>query len=82
MPQPRHIAVIAALAVATGAAAAKLSWFGDPGAPDISGVWLRDAAATAGSKEGWTPWPPPLKSDFAARWQESGRRRRGRQADR
>ena len=58
--------------------AERLSWYGDPSAPDISGVWVRDAAAdqaAAGgaaskSKEGWTPWPPPLKPEFLATWQK------------
>lgn len=45
----------------------KLSWYGDPKAPDISGVWVRvDAPAAGGaSKEGWGPWPPPLKGKYA-----------------
>lgn len=54
-----------------------LSWFGDPGSPDISGVWARadvagaTAVATgAGSREGWTPWPPPLKGEFATLWKK------------
>ena len=49
-----------------------LSWHGDPKAPDISGVWVRDDAASqaAGSKEGWLPWPPPLKPKFAAVWRK------------
>ena len=50
----------------------KLSWYGDPKAPDISGVWIRveDAGKTGASKEGWTPWPPPLKGTFAATWKK------------
>lgn len=53
-----------------------LSWYGDPGAPDLSGVWVRaDEAggtsdAASRSKEGWQPWPPPLKPEFAAAWQK------------
>lgn len=57
-----------------------LSWDGDPAAPDLSGVWMRtDAAQTQpasvssskdGSKEGWTPWPPPLTPEFATVWQK------------
>ena len=48
-----------------------LSWYGDPKAPDLSGVWVRvDSPAEAGkgkgSKEGWLPWPPPLKAQYAA----------------
>ena len=49
----------------------KLSWYGDPAAPDISGVWVR--AGTEGgsaSKEGWRPWPPPLKAPYAAIWRK------------
>ncbi len=71
MSRPRLAAVVALLVATTGVAAAKLNWYGDPGAPDISGVWVRDAAATSGSREGWMPWPPPLKGDFAARWQKA-----------
>ena len=50
----------------------KLSWYGDPKAPDISGVWVRvDPPAAAGaSKEGWMPWPPPLKGKFAETWRQ------------
>lgn len=52
----------------------KLSWHGDPKAPDISGVWVRadlpGADGVSTSKEGWTPWPPPLKGDFAATWKK------------
>ena len=48
-----------------------LSWHGDAKAPDISGVWVRvDAPAGAGSKEGWTPWAPPLKGTFAETWKK------------
>lgn len=59
----------------TPAAPQKLSWYGDPKAPDLSGVWVRvDAADKAGSasksKEGWLPWPPPLKAPFAATWKK------------
>lgn len=47
------------------------SWYGDPKAPDISGVWVRtDNPAGASSKEGWGPWPPPLKPAFAAIWKQ------------
>ena len=52
----------------------KLSWYGDTSAPDISGVWIRDGAAGQGhsnSKEGWLPWPPPLKGTFAAAWKKA-----------
>ncbi len=49
-----------------------LSWYGDRSAPDISGVWKLaepgNAGDPAGSKEGWRPWPPPLKSPFDAAW--------------
>ena len=39
----------------------KLSWYGDPSAPDISGVWVRSGIeGKSTSKEGWLPWPPPL----------------------
>ena len=57
-----------------------LSWYGDPGAPDLSGVWVRvDAArvqaasassAKDGSKEGWQPWPPPFTPEYAAIWEK------------
>jgi len=54
-----------------------LSWYGDPGAPDVSGIWVRadaggqaPAPGTASkSKEGWMPWPPPLQPPFLATWQ-------------
>ena len=45
-----------------------LSWYGDPSAPDISGVWVRQPSTGSGSKEGWTPWPPPLNAAFMAKW--------------
>ena len=54
----------------------KLSWNGDPSAPDLSGVWVRSdaagdpGAAAGGSKEGWQPWPPPLTPEYAAAWQK------------
>ena len=60
-----------AIAQPTSAATtAKLSWYGDPGAPNISGVWVRVETPGSGSKskEGWTPFPPPLKGNFAAIW--------------
>ena len=49
-----------------------LSWYGDPSAPDISGLWVRsdEGIDPAGSKEGWTPWPPPLKPAYAAIWKQ------------
>ena len=50
-----------------------VSWYGDPSAPDISGVWVRsDVTATgaSASKEGWLPWPPPLKPKFAEIWKK------------
>ena len=48
-----------------------LSWHGDANAPDISGVWVRaDVPAGSGSKEGWTPWAPPLKGAFADTWKK------------
>ncbi|MBA3896413.1 MAG: hypothetical protein H0X36_04615 [Sphingomonadaceae bacterium] len=47
----------------------KLSWHGDAKAPDISGLWVRtDKGVGQGSKEGWLPWPPPLKPQFEAIW--------------
>ena len=54
----------------------RLSWYGDPGAPDVSGIWVRTGSAAQltasgaqpGSVEGWTPWPPPLKQAFLANW--------------
>ncbi|WP_293882058.1 hypothetical protein [Sphingomonas sp.] len=51
----------------------QLSWYGDPSAPDISGVWIRNKAAATGagvSKEGWLPWPPPLKPELADVWKK------------
>lgn len=52
----------------------KLSWHGDPAAPDISGVWVRVATPTpsgaGASKEGWLPWPPPLKPAYARIWHD------------
>lgn len=55
-----------------------LSWFGDPGSPNISGVWARAEGAANGatgdgnaaSPEGWIPWPPPLRGEFAALWKK------------
>ena len=49
-----------------------VSWNGDPSVPDLSGVWRLAEAAAAGrtSKEGWMPWPPPLKGEFAAKWRK------------
>lgn len=52
-----------------------LSFYGDPQAPDLSGVWVRvdadaNAGATATSKEGWLPWPPPLRPEFDKTWRE------------
>jgi hypothetical protein len=52
-----------------------LSWYGDPGAPDISGVWVRAddqgmSVGTNASPEGWRPWPPPLKGAFSATWKK------------
>lgn len=48
----------------------RLNWHGDSRAPDISGVWIRDDAAsrTAASKEGWSSWPPALTPSFAKTW--------------
>ena len=49
----------------------QLSWYGDPSAPDISGVWVRSGTeGKSASKEGWLPWPPPLKAPFAATWKK------------
>jgi hypothetical protein len=52
-----------------------LSWYGDPSAPNLSGVWMRkdspaEAAKSKGSKEGWMPWPPPLKAHYAVIWKK------------
>jgi hypothetical protein len=54
------------------AAPEKLNWHGDASAPDISGVWVRaeTPGSVNGSKEGWLPWPPPLKPAFAKVWHE------------
>uniref|UniRef100_UPI001C2D382C hypothetical protein n=1 Tax=Sphingomonas bacterium TaxID=1895847 RepID=UPI001C2D382C len=47
-----------------------LSWYGDPSAPDLSGVWTRADAphADGASPEGWAPWTPPLRGAFKATW--------------
>lgn len=60
---------------ARAAPAERLSWQGDPKAPDLSGVWVlvepgAKAGAAAASKEGWLPWPPPLKPPFDATWKQ------------
>ena len=55
-----------------------LSWYGDTGAPNLSGAWTRAESAKASngvkeggaSKEGWMPWAPPLRGGFAALWQK------------
>lgn len=82
---PRHLLVVALLAAGglalndtanaappAPSAPEKLNWHGDATAPDISGVWVRVDSATAAksSKEGWLPWPPPLKPAFAKVWRE------------
>lgn len=56
----------------TSGSQAKVSWYGDPNAPDISGVWVRveTAGSSSKSKEGWIPFPPPLKGEFAAAWKK------------
>lgn len=75
------VVVATAIAVLTGplsaqspapAGPAKLDWHGDAKAPDISGVWVRAEAqgSAGGSKEGWGPWPPPLKTKFAETWKK------------
>lgn len=67
MSRPSLLAAVVAVIVAAPpvAAADTVSWYGDPGAPDISGVWVM--RPTPGpSREGWAPWPPPLRGDFAA----------------
>ena len=71
------VGVAAAIGLASSAVAQtpaappteRLSWQGDPGAPKLSGVWVRTDPAGA-SKEGWGPWPPPLKAPFAAQWKQ------------
>ncbi|MES2258046.1 MAG: hypothetical protein V4724_05985 [Pseudomonadota bacterium] len=60
---------------AYAAAPERLSWYGDPKAPDLSGVWVRQEqrarpVAALASKEGWLPWPPPLKAPFDAAWEK------------
>jgi hypothetical protein len=50
-----------------------LSWHGDLTTPDISGVWVRSdtgAASKTDSKEGWQPWPAPLKGKYAALYKQ------------
>jgi hypothetical protein len=80
-PESRGCAAVLLLlsALAFAASAAQLpypenpGWYGDPAAPNISGVWVRKDAAvqSAGvSKEGWKPWPPPLKGTFATTWRK------------
>ncbi len=65
------LAGLAAAQTPAPAAPAKLDWHGDPKAPDISGVWVRaDTQAAGASKEGWGPWPPPLKGKFLADWKK------------
>jgi hypothetical protein len=49
------------------------SWYGDPAAPNLSGVWVRKddgPTPTGASPEGWKPWPPPLKGEFATTWKK------------
>lgn len=63
----------ASIAQAPGPAAReRLSWYGDPKAPDLSGVWVRvdTPVASGASKEGWGPWPPPLKDKYADIWRK------------
>ncbi len=67
------IPAVASVAQASGQAASeRLSWYGDPKAPNLSGVWVRvDTPVAAGvSKEGWGPWPPPLKDKYADIWRK------------
>lgn len=51
-----------------------LSWFGDPGSPDLSGTWVRADSSIdpkgAVNREGWTPWAPPLRGKFADVWKK------------
>jgi hypothetical protein len=57
-------------------ALATVSWYGDPSAPNLSGVWLRadeqilNNDSPSFSKEGWRPWPPPLKDPYARIWRK------------
>ena len=69
------VALMPAVAGAQAAVAGspgKVSWYGDPRAPDISGVWVRAETTHSplGSKEGWAPFPPPLKGEFAETWKK------------
>ena len=53
----------------------QVSWYGDPKAPNLSGVWSRidsvgNADPSSASKEGWKPWPPPLRAPFASIWKK------------
>ena len=63
---------VASAAPPAPSAPEKLNWHGDATAPDISGVWVRVDSATSVkvNKEGWLPWPPPLKPAFAKVWRE------------
>ncbi len=48
-----------------------VGWYGDPSAPNISGVWVLAGPATkTANKEGWTSWPPPLKGEYAKTYRE------------
>ena len=69
------LSVAASAQVAPGASPPQaLSWYGDPGSPNLSGVWARAEVVVEGrdegkvSKEGWAPWPPPLRGKFAQVW--------------
>lgn len=60
-------------AVAAEAAGEPLDWYGDASAPNFSGVWIRldiPPSSASASKEGWLPWPPPLKHPFATIWRK------------
>ena len=69
--------LLSALAGVSGAAELPYpehpGWYGDPAAPNLSGVWVRkDPGPTpsGASPEGWKPWAPPLKGEFATLWKK------------
>jgi hypothetical protein len=67
--------IATALAPSNGPAAApRYSFHGDPGVPDISGIWYGTYTGAQGDRPQfatpdqdittWAPWPPPLTSTF------------------
>ena len=70
------LAAGAALAAEPAAASAPTGYslFGDPGSPDISGLWLGSYSSAPGNRPQdptpdreitpWAPWPPPLTPEY------------------